>query len=145
MRQARFLFLVDRYGPDRDVWPVRARARAERLLATSAAARAAMSESKRLDNVLKTLAIDVDDDAVARIMASIPHIVRRRRNRLEVTLDSWGLLPLWPRLGFLVTALALGLIIGLIQAGRADVRGRDNPPLGALVSLADPIQEFFGR
>jgi len=142
MRLARFLFLIDRYGPDRDAWPVRDRARAERLLAESGVACEAMSESERLDQVLGTLTIDVDDDAVARIMAGVPHIVERRRSRLEITLESWGLLPLWPRLGFLAAALALGLIVGLTRSASIDPRSPDRIALGALLSLADPVQGF---
>jgi hypothetical protein len=142
VKLARFLFLIDRYGPDRDAWPVRDRARAERLLTDSIVAGHAMGESERLDELLRTLTIDVEDDAVARVMACVPDIVRRGRSRLEVTLESWGLLPLWPRLGFLAAALALGLIVGFTQAARVDLRSPGGALVSGLLSLADPIQEL---
>jgi hypothetical protein len=142
VKLARFLFLIDRYGPDRDAWPVRDRARAERLLTDSVIANQAMGESERLDELLRTLTIDVEDDALARVMACVPDIVRRRRNRLEVTLEAWGLLPLWPRLGFLAAALVLGLIVGFTQSARVDLRSPGGALMSGLLSLADPIQEL---
>jgi hypothetical protein len=34
------------------------------------------------------------------------------RAQFQVALRRWGLAPLWPRLGFLAAALALGIVIG---------------------------------
>lgn len=75
--QERLEQLLDAYGATPERWPSEERAAAERLIATSPAARAARDEAVALDQLLDTLPAEQPDPRLAaRVLAAAP---RRRK------------------------------------------------------------------
>jgi hypothetical protein len=130
MTVTEFLFLLDLHGPALERWPAAAQAPARRLVAVSADAVAALAEAGRLDVLLRADSDTDDDAAVERVLAQVRAGSLRPRSQLRVALRSWGLAPLWPRLGFLAAALLLGLVVG---ARVHDLRGAQTASLTQLI------------
>jgi hypothetical protein len=141
MKLAEFLYLLDLFGPDLRRWPPAKAALAERLLTNSAEATQALFEAIRLDWILQSYAIRIDEAAVRRVIGRLSGFSEAPVGRLWRDLRSWGLVPLWPRASFLAAALAAGVILGVyFQQGHgasAPFPGRftwsmfDNDPLSS--------------
>jgi hypothetical protein len=104
--------LLDVLGSDSTRWPDDMRTEADRLVARSPEAARALYEARRLDAALEVARPQIADATVARVLQAALASLSRPRVQFQVVLRSWGLAPLWPRLGFLAAALALGIIIG---------------------------------
>jgi hypothetical protein len=130
MTLTEFLFLLDLHGPDLARWPRAAAAPAQHLVAASADAAHAFAEAHRLDALLRADVVPADAADVERVLEGVRRRARRAGSQLRVALRSWGLVPLWPRVGLLAAALVLGLIVG---AHVADLRRAQTASLSQLV------------
>jgi hypothetical protein len=121
MNIAEFQDRLDAHGGDLAGWPEEARRAAERLVASDAAARSALDQARRLDDLLAGAAerhAAADQAAAARVLAALPApLPRQRRHAL-----SWA----WPaalleadlgparwRLAALAGVAGLGVVLGL--------------------------------
>lgn len=104
--------LLDMRGSDLTRWTPDARAAAERLVAASPRAAQILCNARRLDAALEVARPQFDDATVARVLRGVFAARSRPRVEFRVALRTWGLAPLWPRVGFLAVALALGVVIG---------------------------------
>lgn len=143
MRPTRFAFLLDLHGPDPARWPRRERAAAESLLAESAEAQRLLAEAHRLDAALRHCVLAVEDEAVHRVLSTLPDALRQPRSPLKMALWSWGLLPLQPRLGLVAASLILGLIVGLAVDERPTAHQTSGSTITFLVIGTDPEGEWL--
>jgi len=111
----RFRRLIEAYGADPARWPPPERAAALALLATSAQARSALEDVRRLDALL---AADRKPAADASLAASVvtrataqPQDRAERSNR-RLEPGGWSLPRLWPQAAGLLAAALLGFAIG---------------------------------
>jgi hypothetical protein len=142
MTLAQFLKLLDRHGPDPVAWPAHQREAALTLSTASPDAAAALGTAQRLDRILREGAIAVDDASVGRVMARVPAMTRQTRSSLKVALWNWGLMPLWPRVGFLAATLALGIFAGAKFDDAPIARPAAETRLSALIYGGDPLQDL---
>jgi hypothetical protein len=132
MTLAGFLARLDLLGPDLRRWPPAQAAQAEDLLAMSPEATQAIFEAIRLDYVLQAQRVSVDEAAVRRIVRQLAGLTEQPAGRWRATLRMWGLVPLWPRVGLLAAALALGVVVG---SQLPDIRLPDMQRLGRVAWL----------
>jgi len=141
MTLSRFLDMLAIYGARTERWPDAAAA--QRLLAESPEARAALSEAGRVDRALDGFAPRIDADAMARLR----NTVQRRVARLPApeASQSWFgmgsarhmLLNFSLRFGALVAMAAVGVWIGWAQPmSRLDQASTD--PLAPIQLYAVP-------
>jgi hypothetical protein len=111
----RFRRLIEAYGADPARWPPPERAAALALLATSAQARAALEDARRLDALLaadRRPAPDASlaESIIARAAAQPQERPARSDRRLEP--GGWSLPRLWPQAAGLLAAALLGFAVG---------------------------------
>jgi len=111
----RFRRLIEAYGADPARWPPPERAAALALLATSAQARSALEDVRRLDALLAADRRPAADASLAasvvtRATAQPQDRAERSNRRLEP--GGWSLPRLWPQAAGLLAAALLGFAIG---------------------------------
>jgi hypothetical protein len=109
---------LDSHGADPARWPESERAKAERLIASAADARAMFESAKRLDAILAqhTQTTQDNDEAVARVTKRLAGPLPRQKVpfwRWPTVLLDWEFSPAWPRVAALACCAALGFFIGI--------------------------------
>ncbi len=133
----RFRELLDAYGADSARWPEHARTWAEPLAASDGAARDLQHQAAKLDALLDELpAPNPAPELMADILAAAP---ASRKGPGRWALRLWPFGPIWQPIGTLVTATALGIIIGATVLGPAsdnsDITDIDQLAFGDSTSL----------
>jgi len=113
----RFRRLIEAYGADPARWPPPERAAALALLATSAQARAALEDVRRLDALLaadRGTAADASLSLAASVIARATAQPQDRAERSDRRLEpgGWSLPRLWPQAAGLLAAALLGFAVG---------------------------------
>src|SRR5262249_45832862 len=141
------------HGADAARWPQPERDAAERLLASDAAAAAALEEARALDALIaRDAAAQEDATGVLRALAARPLPSQRRRflwRRWPSELLTLEFAPAWPRVAALAGVAALGFAIGLTDLGpiTATTNSEDltsivaDNDIGAVVFAPDPLPE----
>ena len=128
MSEERFKSLVEAYGGDPVRWPFGEREAALRLLQSSAAARAAVEEARRLDVRLgDARALQVPDALTNRLLADFGRASRRWTARRFVTslADAvWPGAPVWQPAVAFGLALAIGVGIAAFDCKRRSAASR---------------------
>ena len=115
---ADFERLLDRRGGDLARWPTTERAQVERLLASSAEARAALAAAERLDSVLDVVL------AAPSVPAGLPaRIVARAETRKPAF--GWFTASAWRPIGVACAPLLLGFTLGLVVGMEDDAAAAD--------------------
>jgi hypothetical protein len=123
MTRERLQIFLDSHGADPARWPESERAKAERLIASEAEARAMFEATQRLDAMLArhTQITQDNDDAVARVTKRLASPLPRQKVpfwRWPTVLLDWEFTPAWPRVAALACCAALGFFIGIAGLDR---------------------------
>ncbi len=125
MNTEQFQDLLDRHGADFGRWPIEERARAERLIAGSAEARAMLEQAQQFDGALSRLIgrQEADDAAVLRVVARLNARPLPRQTvplwRLPAMLLDFQLAPAWPRVAALCACAVIGFFVGIAGIDRS--------------------------
>lgn len=121
MTPRQFEEMLDRYGPDPDCWPAALRARAERLLARSADARAVRDRILRLASLAELIETppapsiaSIVARATARPQAGAPAVARPAGRRWWLGLSRW-------HAAAFACCLLIGIAAGLASAPRSEL------------------------
>jgi hypothetical protein len=123
MSREQLQVFLDSHGADPARWPESERAKAERLIAGDAEARAMFAAAERLDAMLArhTQVTQNNDEAVARVMRRLASPLPRQKVafwRWPTVLLDWEFTPAWPRVAALACCAALGFTIGIAGLDR---------------------------
>jgi hypothetical protein len=140
MNRQQLQIFLDSHGADPACWPESERAKAERLIASEADARAMFEETKLLDAMLArhTQITQDNDDAVARVTRRLASPLPRQKVpfwRWPTVLLDWEFSPAWPRVAALACCAALGFFIGIAGLDR---------PFDRLDQSATPMSRDLG-